>query len=48
MLEIILLCFSSYEDNGLVPLGILFDCSLYDGGMLQYFQGHLNLFVDVE
>ena len=47
MLEIMLWCSSSYEDNGLVAKGIIFDCSLYDGGKLQYFQEHLNLFVNV-
>ena len=43
MLEIMLWCSSSYEDNGLVPKGIMFDCSKYDGGKLQYFQEHLKV-----
>ena len=45
--EIMLWCSSSYEDNGLVPKGIMFDCFLYDGGKLQYFQEHLK-FVNLE
>ena len=48
MLEKMFSCFSSCGDNGLVPKGILFDCSSYDVGKLQCFQGHLNFFVDVE
>ena len=47
MLEIMLWCSSSYEDNDLVPKGIMFDCSLYDGGKLQYFQEPLK-FVNLE
>ena len=48
MLEIMLCFSSSYEDNILVSKGIMFDCSLNDGEKLQYFQEHLNVFVNME